>query len=201
MKLVRKVKFVTLEENIIKIFTENNRSLNEESIVNEYEELKNVSARYVSPITGEVYDFIRVYDIFLPYFGEICYAKDRKDVEKTLAMLHAKSYDEMEKLASDSIKRKALYNMIKKMAQDPRYMELYDRKAFAEAEKKELLEGIECARKEALEQGHKEGLEKGIEQGISQANEENAKRMLKETKDYSFISRVTGLSIEKIKTL
>lgn len=44
-------------------------------------------------------------------------------------------------------------------------------------------------------------LEQGRSEGIEQTKEENARRMLLETNDYDFISRVTGLTIEQIKKL
>ena len=151
-----------------------------------------------SPVTGEVFDFIRVYDLFIPYFKEVCYNDEEADIEKTIAMLQASSYEEMEELASDSIKRKALYNMVKKMGDDPLYMPLYDREAFRKAEREEL---EEKATKEGLEKGFKQGIEQGIIQGISQNQEENARRMLKKGYPLEDIAEITGLSLESINSL
>ena len=100
----------------------------------------------------------------------------------------------MEELASDSIKRRALYNMIKKMGDDPLYMPLYDREAFRKAEREELEE-------KATKQGLEKGFKQGIEQGISQNQEENARCMLKKGYPLEDIAEITGLSLESIHSL
>jgi len=46
-----------------------------------------------------------------------------------------------------------------------------------------------------------EGYEKGIEQGIEKGIENTARNMLKKTDDLTFISEVTGLSIEQIEAM
>ena len=51
------------------------------------------------------------------------------------------------------------------------------------------------------EEGIKEGIEKGIEKGIEQEKYSLAKNMKKENIDINIISKVTGLSIEKIEKL
>ena len=51
------------------------------------------------------------------------------------------------------------------------------------------------------EEGIKEGIEQGIEQGIEREKYSLAKNMKKENIDINIISKVTGLSIEKIEKL
>ena len=51
------------------------------------------------------------------------------------------------------------------------------------------------------EKGISEGISQGITQGIEQNKIENAKKMLEEKLDINLISKVTGLSQEKIKNL
>ena len=60
-------------------------------------------------------------------------------------------------------------------------------------------------KKEGIEIGFQQGIEKGIEQGIEKGIEKEkyslAKNMKNEDIDINIISKVTGLSIEKIKSL
>ena len=59
--------------------------------------------------------------------------------------------------------------------------------------------------KEGLEQGIEQGIEKGLEQGIEQGSEKEkiniARNMLKENMNISLISKLTGLTEEKINNL
>lgn len=48
---------------------------------------------------------------------------------------------------------------------------------------------------------YKKGIEEGIEKGVEKNNIEIAKKMLEEKVDIDFISRMTGLTKEKIKEL
>ena len=57
--------------------------------------------------------------------------------------------------------------------------------------------GIKIGRQQGIEQGLEQGLEQGIEQGLKLT----AENLLKDNKDVSYISKITGLSIEKIKEI
>lgn len=171
-----------------------------------------IEMRYeTSSITNEEFDFIKVYDLFLPYFSKVCYHENVKDVFKTIAMIQATSYKEMEELASDSIKRKALYNMVKKMGENPLYMELYDREAFRKAEMEELsekakVEGFNSGKEQGyaegvsqgIEHGIEHGIEQGIEQGIIQAQEDIAKKMILKGYSPEEINEIVDLSLDYI---
>ena len=69
--------------------------------------------------------------------------------------------------------------------------------------------GLDYAMQEGYDKGKTEGYTKGKEEGKKEGKAEGekakqieiAKNMLKETTNISFISRVTGLSIEEIKEL
>ena len=54
---------------------------------------------------------------------------------------------------------------------------------------------------EGMEKGIEQGIEKGIEKGIAEGIEKTAINMLKENMDIHVISRLTGLSEEKIDEL
>jgi len=52
-----------------------------------------------------------------------------------------------------------------------------------------------------IEQGFEKGIEQGIEKGMEQEKINTARNMLKKTDDLTFISEVTGLSIEQIEAM
>ena len=54
---------------------------------------------------------------------------------------------------------------------------------------------------EAEERGLEKGIEQGIEQGIEKTNLAVALKMIKENAQLEFISKVTGLSLKKLKEL
>ena len=57
------------------------------------------------------------------------------------------------------------------------------------------------SREEEQKQYEEVMYEKGITQGIEKTNKENAKKMLELNMDLETISKVTGLTIEEIKSL
>ena len=94
-------------------------------------------------------------------------------------MMNAKNVDELKKEAEGDEGLMDMATEIEDFLYGKKAMDLFgDRKRFEE---------------KYLEQGRSEGIE--------QTKEENARRMLLETNDYDFISRVTGLTIEQIKKL
>ena len=58
---------------------------------------------------------------------------------------------------------------------------------------------------EALERGHEQGLEKGLEKGLEQGLAQGvtniAKKMINRNDDFSLISELTGLSLQKLNEL
>ena len=50
---------------------------------------------------------------------------------------------------------------------------------------------------EALERGHEQGLEQGLAQGVTNI----AKKMIDRNDDFSLISEITGLSLQKLNEL
>jgi predicted transposase YdaD len=52
-----------------------------------------------------------------------------------------------------------------------------------------------------IEKGREEGIEEGIEKGIEKGYEETARKMLKKGYDHQEIIEITGISIDKLKTL
>ncbi len=80
-------------------------------------------------------------------------------------------------------------------------MEAGRRKGMEQGRKK----GMEQGRKKGMEQGRKKGMEQGRRKGMEQGMEAGVKQvilqMLKEKADINFISRVTGITKEKVLKL
>ena len=55
------------------------------------------------------------------------------------------------------------------------------------------------ARETGIKIGRQQGIEQGLEQGIEQGLRLTAENLLKDNKDVSYISKITGLSVEKIE--
>ena len=64
-----------------------------------------------------------------------------------------------------------------------------------------IQDGYEKGIKQGIEQGREQGIKQGIEQGIKQNTISLIKNMSKENIDIEQISKITGLSIDKIKEL
>ena len=79
---------------------------------------------------------------------------------------------------------------------------LYGQAAMLQYERAEgKKEGIEIGFQQGIEKGIEKGIEQGIEKGIEKEKYSLAKNMKNEDIDINIISKVTGLSIEKIKSL
>ena len=121
------------------------------------------------------------------------YTEDNEDVKKTIAMMHARSYKEMEELAENSLERMSLYSIFKKLGRDVKFMvfrlEGEELEAFNASVRSELedkarekgrKEGFEEGKEEGIEQGRNEGIEQGIEQGI----EKGLRALVQSLKEY-----------------
>lgn len=118
-----------------------------------------------------------------------------KNFKRILKFLKAKSHEEREKIAKGDEILMDLNAWLEEYKSDEGLREFFDAKRWAKFE----------GHSEGLEEGLAEGLEKGLEQGLEQgANKktiEIAKKMLQETTDLAFISRITELSLEEIKKI
>ena len=112
---------------------------------------------------------------------------DNEIFKKMVMMMNANSLEEVKKITKGD---EILMDMAKEIEEF-----LYGKKAM------DLFGDRKRYEKMYIEQGRNEGIALGKSEGIEQNKIESARRMLKETRDYEFISRVTGLSIEKIKKL
>ncbi len=64
-----------------------------------------------------------------------------------------------------------------------------------------IRDAVDYAREEGMEEGLVKGMEKGIEKGIEKEKIQIAQNCLKEGISIETISRLTGLSIEQIKSI
>jgi len=117
-------------------------------------------------------------------------------------MFNATSYKELRELAKGSIERMALYIMIRKLREDPRFMELYDKEAYEIVVKKEQEDlARESGHKAGIIEGEKTGFEKGQKTGFLKSKIEIAKKMFKMNMKLEDISEATELSQDEIKKL
>jgi predicted transposase/invertase (TIGR01784 family) len=65
----------------------------------------------------------------------------------------------------------------------------------------ETREDGEMIVRELINRGLQRGIEQGIEQGIEKGVKLTAINLLKSGSDYEFVSKITGMSVEKIKKL
>ena len=57
------------------------------------------------------------------------------------------------------------------------------------------------AKETGIKIGKEQGLEQGLSQGLEQGLRLTAENLLKDNKDISYISKITGLSVDKIKEI
>ena len=173
-----------------------------------------IDEQYQDTLTLNYQDFIAtpnllnksidIYNLYLPNYEKMVYTNVNEDVKKTIAMLHANSYEEMEKFVQDSLGRMSLYSIFKKLGRDVKFMvfrlegeelEAFNASVRSELEDKAREKGLAEGRAKGREEGRAEGRAEGIEQ----TQEETARRMLQDKMSPEDIAKYTGLSIEQIK--
>lgn len=124
-------------------------------------------------------DDITIYDVYLPKFEGICYNGDENELEAGLALLHASSYEEMERIANGNKESLNIVDELKKLAIDQEFIGLLDK---------------EVIRRKDINTARSEGYEEGIQEGKLQ----DAKAMLNDGISIENISKYTGLDIDTI---
>ncbi len=75
------------------------------------------------------------------------------------------------------------------------------KKGLREGKKEGKLEGIKEGKIEGIKEGMREGMKTGIKEGKAEERLSIIKNMLMKKAEYSFISEVTGRSIQEIKSI
>ena len=116
-------------------------------------------------------------------------------IEKVLVMLQITNKRELLELAKGDEDLENMAKIIDDLNEDPNIIGLYDKE-----EMDEWMKRID--RKEAIKTGRAEGLEQGLEQGLVQGSNQKAieiaRNMLEANMETLQISKLTGLSEEKV---
>ena len=145
----------------------------------------------MDPNNKLVIEDIESFEIYLPNFKKICY--DDSEVDVSLKLFSATSYEEMRKLTKNPKDIKVIEEL-EKLAMEEAWVYAYDH----EIVRKKTENSI---RNESYQKGLQQGLQQGVEQGIEERNIEIAKLMLEKKISVNLISELTGLSIDVINEL
>ncbi|MBQ4262802.1 MAG: hypothetical protein IJB83_00970, partial [Bacilli bacterium] len=122
---------------------------------------------------------------------EVWYNSDINNFEyKYLAMLAIDSKEKLEKLPLEDDIMEEYKNGVIDINNNDEFKDILT--------KEEENERVDRA---SLYYAHRDGFKEGIVSGIEQRNIEIAKNMLNENTDISFISKITGLTIEEIEKI
>lgn len=154
-------------------------------------EIKNGNYIFEDPINKIVIDDIESFEIYLPNYKKLCY--DSSEIEVSLSLFTATSFEEMRKLTRNS-KDIKIIEELERLAMDNEFKINYDQ----EAVKRKTENSI---REESYSKGIERGIKQGIEQGTKDSKLEIAKNMLKDNISIELISKFTGLSVEEIESL
>ena len=153
----------------------------------------------MDPNSKLVIEDIESFEIYLPNFKNSCY--DSSEVDVSLKLFSASSYNEMRKLTSNPKDIKVIEEL-EKMAMEEEWVYAYDheivrKKTENSIRKESYQKGLE----EGIEVGKEEGFEQGIEQGEKNQQLEIARSMLKDNVSVEIISKYTNLEIREIEKL
>ena len=133
-------------------------------------------------------------------YNIVCPRKD-KNKSPLSKMFTCKSLKEIEAFKNDKTYGK-IYELIKKYNEDKEEWMKMDDIAWAMINEGENYNGAyNCGHREGYNEGVIFGEKRGANIERKKRNIEIAKNLLKEVSDINFISRITGLSVNKIKTL
>ena len=148
---------------------------------------------YDKSIKKELTDVIEIIRIDVPYYNKLCYTIDIEKLDsltKFIGLFGVKTKEEARVLCEGDKNMEEIYDRLKEYNEDNDLIGVYDYEL-------DRLRLTRSSNKKAMEKG----IEKGIEQGTEQKAIEIAHNMLNENTPIDFISKVTGLSIEKINKL
>lgn len=154
-------------------------------------EIKNGNYIFEDPINKIVIDDIESFEIYLPNYKKLCY--DSSEIEVSLSLFTATSFEEMRKLTRNS-KDIKIIEELERLAMDNEFKINYDQ----EAVKRKTENSI---REESYSKGIERGIKQGIEQGIKDSKIEIARMMISDNKPIDEIIKYTGFTINEINNL
>ena len=122
---------------------------------------------------------------------KIAYSKDESRLIKWLRFIKCRNKNEVTHLAKGDDVFMSAKEIVEDFVRDPEVIRLFHNDNWKE----------ESAELRGREEGMELGREEGLELGRNEEKIETAKEMLKNNCDINFISRITKLSIPKIKAL
>ena len=129
---------------------------------------------------------LKIYEINLVKYKEFCY---NNDIKKSIIAMIDMTYEELLKVKGDKLMERLKDEAIK-LNDDDDFVKL-----MSDEDEERLLKNS------YIQDGYEKGIKQGIEQGIKQNTISLIKNMSKENIDIEQISKITGLSIDKIKEL
>jgi len=139
----------------------------------------------------ELTDRIEIHHVNLEVIKKKCYNKPTEELsslEKIVMCLKSSDVDTLEKIVGGNMK--SILDKVMELSNDERLIGLYNTEELAEAREYGMrMDGLE------------EGMQKGIQKGIEQNQRQVVINMLKENLDIKLISKISGLSSEKILEL
>ena len=147
---------------------------------NKYDKDLTISQHKLRDFTNNLEcDDITIYNVYLPKFEGICYNGDENELEASLALLHASSYEEMRKIASGNKEALNIVDSLERLSLRQDFMGVYD---------------AEKVHRKEINTARSEGYEEGIQEGKIQA----AKAMLERNISIDDVCAITGLNKDEI---
>lgn len=162
-------------------------------------ELKTGNYIFMDPLTGLVIEDIESYEIYLPNFKNSCY--DSSEVDVSLSLFSAKSYDNMRELTSNPLDL-LIIEELERLAMDESFLFEYDREIVRKKTENSIRkESYNNGVMDGMEKGIKQGMKQGVEQGEKNKQIEIARNLLKTDLSLKQISKATTLSEKEIEEI
>lgn len=159
--------------------------------------------KHVVGYSDELTDMVKIIIINIDYYVKMYYNNNEKFIKKNaLICAIGLNQEELIKLAKENELVMEYKNKLETLSNDENFV-----KWISPEEEEEKIKNtfIEFGKLDGIKQGMEQGIEKGLEQGIVEGKRENsieiAKKMLDKNMDLTFISEMTGLSIEDIQNI
>ena len=143
---------------------------------------------------------IEIIRVDLPYYVEKCYNKRARELDykdKFIGLIGIEDISLAKEITKGDASMEEILKKVEDFSDDEEILGAYD----AEWHKQQIEESIIQTRLDEEQERLEKAEAKGLAKGIEQEKINIVKNMLKEQTDINFISKVTGLSIEKINLI